>query len=729
MRYAAFISYSNIDRAIGERIHKALESYVVPGALQGQDFGRGPVPRRITPIFRDRWDADASSDLGATLRTALEASDALIVLCSPAAARSAWVSEEIRVFKRVGREDRIYPVLIDGQPRRFDPEREPEGAFPPALFDRWSDAQWLREEREPLAPDARPEGDGLRFTVLKLVAALTGIPLTTLAQRQAEAERQARNRARLVAGVMTFLAIGAIAGAWISWQATLDARKRLDNAIEMAARRVDDAAGFRDRYGVPRGVITELLDGAKKDFDELTQDGGETPMLGLQRARLERQLSHIHEARGASGKQKDLAVLALERLANVPTQRRVSAPSTWFARLPPADMVEAERILALEAVGQAKAAEGDVAGARASFEQMARTADAMLARSGQRIARSLAANARSNLGRLSYDAGDLERALKELREARSVLTSDPGDSTFAPDLAKIQSDEAEMLLELGRHADALAIQQASVTTLEKVAASTPENAGTLAAAIARRGDMRLAANRDLEGARADYIKAQSILAELVASDAARTDWKRELSLTHERVGGALLQAREIEGAREAFASCLALRRELVARDPSHVEWRRDLSVALERVGNVESLRGRHDAAIAALTEALKTRETAFGAKPDDVVARRDLAIVWLQLAKARLDARSPQTQVDAAYARAIDLLTGLVEKAAAESRWRRDLAVAYADRGEARRKAGNRSGARADMEAALGLIRGLRKVAPDDTQLANDETWLQARLR
>src|SRR5688572_11348438 len=120
MRYAAFISYSNVDRAMGERIQKALESFSVPQPLQGQDFGRGPVPKRITPIFRDRWDADASADLGETLRTGLQASDALIVLCSPAAARSSWVAEEIRTFKRIGREDRIYPVIVDGLPDRFD---------------------------------------------------------------------------------------------------------------------------------------------------------------------------------------------------------------------------------------------------------------------------------------------------------------------------------------------------------------------------------------------------------------------------------------------------------------------------------------------------------------------------------------------------------------------------------------------------------------------------------
>jgi Flp pilus assembly protein TadD len=111
------------------------------------------------------------------------------------------------------------------------------------------------------------------------------------------------------------------------------------------------------------------------------------------------------------------------------------------------------------------------------------------------------------------------------------------------------------------------------------------------------------------------------------------------------------------------------------------------------------------------------------------VAARDLAILLMQVAKARRDAGAKLAEIEAAYGRAIDLLRALVEKSTAESRWRRDLAVAYAERGEARRNAGNLSGARSDTRAALALITDLRAVAPDDAQLAEDESWLRKRLR
>lgn len=729
MRYAAFISYSSADRRVGEQLQKALERYAVPAPLRGQDFGRGPVPKRIAPVFRDRWDADASTDLGATLRAALLASDALIVLCSPASARSQWVGEEIREFKRSGRGGRIFPVLIAGLPDRFDEAQQADGAFHPSLFQQWDAqaGQWQDDPREPLAPDARDEGDGLRFTVLKLVAALTAIPLTTLTQRQAEAERRERNAARWIAAVMAALAVGASLGAWGSWRASNRARERLEGAVEMAARRVDDAASFQDRYGVPSSVIHELLDGARKDFDELTADAASTPTLALQRARLDRLFARLYEAAGDGAQQRAMAERALRALARVPTARQWAEPGTWLARLPEPERVDVERLLAMAAQAQALASEGDAAAAAAALEHMAGEADALLARVGSPGARNLAAQARVQRARLQYEAGDLEAALLKLGQAQHILQA----GTAAPDaaeLARIRSEQAEMLLELGRHAEALAVQVEVVTVLQGARAPSPEGRRALAVALARRGDMRLAAQRDLPQARADYLQARALLSELLAEDGARTDFKRDLSLTLERAGDAFLQAGELEGAGEAFGACLALRRELVARDRANVEWRRDLSVALERVADVQARQGRHGPARTAFAEALQLRRDALAQRPGDVVATRDLAVLWMRMGQAQVAAKAGLPEIDEAYGQAIALMTPLVDKAAPDNRWRRDLAVAHAERGEARRLAGQRAAALQDLGTALALVAGLRRTAPDDQQLIQDEAWLRQRL-
>jgi len=65
------------------------------------------VPPRVFPIFRDREELPVSADLSSNINEALQELRYLIVICSPRAAQSRWVAEEIKTFKKLGRENRI----------------------------------------------------------------------------------------------------------------------------------------------------------------------------------------------------------------------------------------------------------------------------------------------------------------------------------------------------------------------------------------------------------------------------------------------------------------------------------------------------------------------------------------------------------------------------------------------------------------------------------------------
>ena len=84
--YRAFISYSHRDKALVRRLHREVESFRIPPKLVGRVTSVGEVPRRLTPVFRDRDELPASSDLGTQLRAAISGSMFLIVICSPASA-------------------------------------------------------------------------------------------------------------------------------------------------------------------------------------------------------------------------------------------------------------------------------------------------------------------------------------------------------------------------------------------------------------------------------------------------------------------------------------------------------------------------------------------------------------------------------------------------------------------------------------------------------------------
>jgi hypothetical protein len=116
----AFISYSHKDAAIADWLHQKLETYRVPRNLVGAPSRDGTVPERLIPIFRDRKELSISSQLGDNLQHSPQQSRYLVVICSPTAAQSRWIEEEIRAFKTEKDHDRIIALIASGVPNASD---------------------------------------------------------------------------------------------------------------------------------------------------------------------------------------------------------------------------------------------------------------------------------------------------------------------------------------------------------------------------------------------------------------------------------------------------------------------------------------------------------------------------------------------------------------------------------------------------------------------------------
>jgi hypothetical protein len=109
----------------------------------------------------------------------------------------------VRRFKILGRAARVISVIVDGEPA--DPARE---CFPPALrFKVAADGAITDKREEPIAADARGQGDGKEIAKQKVVAALLGVGLDEILRR-AERARKRRNRFwAALAGVFLLLAV------------------------------------------------------------------------------------------------------------------------------------------------------------------------------------------------------------------------------------------------------------------------------------------------------------------------------------------------------------------------------------------------------------------------------------------------------------------------------------------------------------------------------------------
>jgi tetratricopeptide (TPR) repeat protein len=181
-RYFAFISYSHQDETWAKWLHKSLESYRPPKRLVGVVTPLGEISKRISRVFRDREELASATDLGEVIRTALSKSERLVVICSPSSACSRWVNEEILVYKRLGREDRIFCLIVDGVPNAPDPELE---CFPQALrFEIAADGSTSDNPSEPIAADVRADKDGRSNARLKLLAGMLGVGYDDLRRRE-----------------------------------------------------------------------------------------------------------------------------------------------------------------------------------------------------------------------------------------------------------------------------------------------------------------------------------------------------------------------------------------------------------------------------------------------------------------------------------------------------------------------------------------------------------------
>jgi len=224
-KYRAFISYSHKDEKWAAWLHKALETFRVPKYLVGETTTMGTVPQRMGKVFRDREELSSSHSLGTELTQALEDSACQIVICSPNAANSHWTNEEILTYKRLGRENRIFCLIVDGEPGT-DTE-----CFPPAVrFQMGVDGILTEDAAEPIAADARTHGDGKQNAKLKLISGILGVGFDALKQR----EQQRRHRR------MYIITAAAIAGMIVtSGLATLAVLARNEAEIQRTQAEID----------------------------------------------------------------------------------------------------------------------------------------------------------------------------------------------------------------------------------------------------------------------------------------------------------------------------------------------------------------------------------------------------------------------------------------------------------------------------------------------------------
>lgn len=226
--YYAFISYSHKDKKWAEWLQHQLEHYKIPTSLHKESDRK--LPKKVRPVFRDQTDLGVGS-LEFNLRKELTDSRYLIVLCSPDSAKSDWVNKEIEHFREMGRQDRIIPVIISGEPGSGSADE----CYPSGLkeTDIWGIRLSEKKEKEAL---------------IHIVARLLELDFDMLWEREIK-EQKSRKRRIVLIGSGLVVVIGVCS--WAVWDYNFHEKTEyFSNYVEI--------------YGVANGVDPLTLEQVSK---------------------------------------------------------------------------------------------------------------------------------------------------------------------------------------------------------------------------------------------------------------------------------------------------------------------------------------------------------------------------------------------------------------------------------------------------------------------------------
>ena len=202
----------------------------------------------------------------------------------------------------------------------------------------------------------------------------------------------------------------------------------------------------------------------------------------------------------------------------------------------------------------------------------------------------------------------------------------------------------------------------------------------LAVSHERLGNLALARGK-LDDAARMYGESLAITMKSVTMQSSNSDRERDLSVAHERLGNVWVLQGKLEDAARSYAESLAIAKKLATQNPRDSEGQRDLSISHHKLGNVWFAQGKIEDAARAYAEGLVIAKQLALDKPGDNETQRDLSIshdvngkVWVELGKLDTAAHS--------FAESLEIRKSLLRIDPSNTEWQRDLSVSYSRLGD-----------------------------------------------
>lgn len=584
MKYRAFLSYSHADRNWARWLHRRLENYRPPKTVTATV--EGAIQRRLNPIFRDRDELPSTASLSNAVQAALRDSEWLIVICSPDAAASRWVNEEIRAFRALGRTAHILCFIVAGEPGALGDGN----CFPEALTAPESSGGI---KLEPVAADARPEGDGRGNAMLKIAAGMLGVGFDALRQRDLK-----RRHRRLIAIAAGSLAVAAltIVLAISAVLARNEAQQRRAEAEDLIDFMLGDLRAQLRKIG--RLDVFQSVGDKALEYFAAQRDGYDSPRMLSQRAM---NLRQIGEVRLESG-DPEAALEAFSESLHITEGLAEGDPQNAEAQI---DLANSRFY-----VGYVHWQRGELGEARAMFESVIPIVDAVSALDANHppwLAERAYAN--TNLGRLAELQGDLDAALVAYQAVMDVnkrlVALEPDNSEWGSELGFAHNNLGKLFVSLGRLDEAEVGYRKDLEIKKRLYDADPAHnvhRSYLAVSQYYLGQL-LVMRGDYADGESQLSAAREHFAFLIGVDSDRNQWRQRQANIERELG----KIRALSGAptegQALFTSSAGTLEELVEGEPLNSGRRRDLVRSLLMAADIHARNGAATGARDRLREA------------------------------------------------------------------------------------------------------------------------------
>ena len=631
--YRAFICHSAADRAAARRLHRQLERFPIDKDLVGQETAIGPAPASLRPIQCLAPEQDDNPVLSAPTNAAIDQSDVLIVIASPAAARSAQVNEQVRVFRHRHPERAVLAVVVGGKH-----EAGHHDLFPPALFHKLdADGTVTGEPVHVEVGDIRRDSPERARVPSEIAAFLTGLNAEELFDRARRFFRRRFLRWTAIGAVSVVLLAGS---AYFGLQGYREYRFRGDVAALVTRHAPASAA-----HAAP-GVQEFLTEGITSIRLRAATDPRHNRIINLLRGeQLIEANSMLNEWAYAQVVQPDIDRAAVaESFRNAATIAGLIETDRPRDALTNAVKLDPTHPGALFRHGWLAVSSERTEDALAAFR-------ALLALPTQDKDRRDLVWARIQLGQIALAQGDLSAAAAMLAEARAGATraAQSGDATRQRDLA---------------------------------------------IAHERSGDVQTA-QRDFTAAEQSYRASQAILIRQADREKANLAWQRDIALSHGKLGDLLLARSNATGAVTAYEAGRKISQDMAATEPTDTDWPRDvarshgrLAAAYEAMKNPIAALEAHRNGMAIL-EQLAAREPFAVRLATNAELHRELFGAFYQMAAFQLRVGNPAAARPLA-ARAVTLASDLITYFPHHPRRKADLDMAETLRNQVADALGNK---------------------------------------